>query len=212
MRLLPQVTVGEFHEFFRMRETTFSRRVFGMLDMNSSGEIDFKEFVVSIWNYCTFNRQSLALFAFTLFDTNDSGVLDSNELNQLIVSVYGDTAHSEARLQRIVAAFDDNGDGTVSKYEFVVFNNTQPLILFPAYQFQATLRGRILGTRWWTRLANEREKKFRGKNIYEILEDMQNDPARKLRAKFNDLSRPAHTDEVASHPLRKVSTMSSAAH
>jgi hypothetical protein len=47
------------------------------MDEDQSGEIDFREFVVCIWNYCSFDLKSLVNFAFTLFDTDASGSLET---------------------------------------------------------------------------------------------------------------------------------------
>ena len=59
--------------YFQMNYTDFSHRVFALLDTDGSGEIDFREFVIATWNYCTFTHRALAVFAFNLFDLDNSG-------------------------------------------------------------------------------------------------------------------------------------------
>ena len=55
-----KILVTDFHVYFPL----------------CSGEIDFREFVICVWNYCTFSLKSLCQFAFSLFDLDGSGVLD----------------------------------------------------------------------------------------------------------------------------------------
>ena len=45
------------------------------MDEDQSGEIDFREFVIAIWNYCSFTKSALILFAFDLYDIDNSGTI-----------------------------------------------------------------------------------------------------------------------------------------
>lgn len=38
-----------------MKPTKFSERVFAILDQDMSGFLDLREFVVGLWNYCTYD-------------------------------------------------------------------------------------------------------------------------------------------------------------
>ena len=49
------------------------------MDEDGSGDIDFSEFVLCIWNYCTLDLKSLIKFAFGLFDADGSGTMEYNE-------------------------------------------------------------------------------------------------------------------------------------
>ena len=50
------MSVEEFHEYLGVPQTRFSERVFGILDLDGSGALDFGEFAVGVWNYCTYVR------------------------------------------------------------------------------------------------------------------------------------------------------------
>lgn len=39
--------------------TAFTEKIFSVFDEDNSGEIDFKEFVLSVWNYCTLTKVTL---------------------------------------------------------------------------------------------------------------------------------------------------------
>jgi hypothetical protein len=47
------VDLSEVFNHLRIEKTYFNRRVFGLLDVDNSGSLNFKEFVVGLWNYCT---------------------------------------------------------------------------------------------------------------------------------------------------------------
>ena len=49
----------------------------------SSGEIDFREFVIALWNYCTLGKAALILFAFDLYDNDNSGKIDIDEITDV---------------------------------------------------------------------------------------------------------------------------------
>lgn len=42
-----------------LERTPFTKRVFSIFDDDESGEIDFGEFVLALWNYCTLSKVSL---------------------------------------------------------------------------------------------------------------------------------------------------------
>lgn len=42
-----------------LEKTRFTQRVFSIFDEDRSGKIDFGEFVLSLWNYCTLSRTTL---------------------------------------------------------------------------------------------------------------------------------------------------------
>lgn len=39
-----------------VERTPFTKRVFSIFDEDNSGQIDFKEFVYSVWNYCSLGK------------------------------------------------------------------------------------------------------------------------------------------------------------
>ena len=49
------------------------------MDENGSGQIDFCEFVVCVWNYCSYDLPGLVKFAFGMFDLDGSGVISRPE-------------------------------------------------------------------------------------------------------------------------------------
>ena len=53
------IEVKEMLVHFDIERTKFTRRVFGIFDDDNSGSIDFHEFVLALWNYCTLGKATL---------------------------------------------------------------------------------------------------------------------------------------------------------
>jgi hypothetical protein len=43
-----------------IERTKFTERIFAVFDAKHDGRIDFREFVLSLWNYCTLGKASLS--------------------------------------------------------------------------------------------------------------------------------------------------------
>lgn len=86
-----EIEVAELLAFLDIEKTKFSKRIFCMFDEDNSGEIDFREFVLSAWNYCSLGRATLMLFAFDLYDKDASGIIDQQEIGQMLKDIYGKT-------------------------------------------------------------------------------------------------------------------------
>lgn len=47
------VELAEVLVHLHVEKTFFNKRVFGLLDVDASGELNFEEFMVGLWNYCS---------------------------------------------------------------------------------------------------------------------------------------------------------------
>lgn len=73
------IELAELLAHLDLERTRFTKRIFSIFDEDNSGEIDFREFVLSLWNYCTLSRASLVMFAFDLYDKDASGSITADE-------------------------------------------------------------------------------------------------------------------------------------
>lgn len=78
-------------EFFTRYELTFltplAKRAFAAFDLDGSGELDFGEFSISLWNFCTMPLRGLAHFFFEIYDADKSGQIDDSEFGNLMIEV-----------------------------------------------------------------------------------------------------------------------------
>lgn len=72
-----------------IERTRFTEHIFTIFDSDGSGKVDFREFVLSLWNYCTIGPGSLEIFTFDLFDVDASGELSAEEVSQMLKDIYG---------------------------------------------------------------------------------------------------------------------------
>lgn len=118
-----------------IEETPVSREVFSEFDRSRDKQMNFKEFSCSIWRFCTLNKREVAAFAFSIYDTDDSGTFSVEEITQMITEVYGSKGLNE-NTKKILKNFDVGNDGTISQKDFIDHAEKYPALLFPAYSFQ----------------------------------------------------------------------------
>ena len=171
-----EISLDQFYEALKdLERSPFSDRVFSICDADGSGQIDFCEFVIAIWNFCSFGHSSMLKFAFQLYDLDGSGTLEVTEIGALIGTVYGKPFDTDVRVKRIMEKIDTNGDGIISFGEFVAFNKKYPVLLFPAFSMQQVLRKLTFGDAFWAKETARRQKQFGGQresNIFELLVKM----------------------------------------
>ena len=71
---------SEFFDFFKLPRNAFAKRAFAIFDSDGSGELDFREFAISLWNYCTSDKIALHSFAFDLYDVDSGGTVSADEI------------------------------------------------------------------------------------------------------------------------------------
>ncbi|CAN0051565.1 unnamed protein product, partial [Ectocarpus sp. 12 AP-2014] len=84
-----EISLWELFEALDMKQSKFTKRIFRIFDEDGSGSVDFREFVMSLWNYCTLSKAALIMFAFDLYDNDNSGEIDIGEVELLLKEVYG---------------------------------------------------------------------------------------------------------------------------
>jgi Ca2+-binding EF-hand superfamily protein len=157
------VSDTEFYTFFRLDESKFTNRAFFLFDKDATGEIDFEEFVLAVWNFCTIEGDDLVRFCFNLYDSDGGGTLDSEELKELVQAVLGPKIdHDGKKAKELMEdlALDANGEANVKAFR--EFARRKPDALEPCYVLQRRLRARIVGDAFWMSLARKRKAMIRG--------------------------------------------------
>lgn len=130
------------------------------MDKDGSGEVDFIEFVLAVWNYCSFNHLSLVRFAFDLYDLDGSGEIEHDEVVRCVREVWGSAWEDSNSAQKIVAKLDTimetTASGKLSVQKFQEFALRHPMLLFPAFQLQTEMQKKVLGEKFWLRAAKKR--------------------------------------------------------
>jgi Ca2+-binding EF-hand superfamily protein len=84
------VRIDSFLDFIDLKteNTKFAQRIMSMFDIRRNGDMNFRDFVVSVWNYCTTGHNTLDLFAFDLYDSKENGYLDKEDIRILLCGKY----------------------------------------------------------------------------------------------------------------------------
>ena len=86
------------------------------VDQNGDGDIDFREFIIMMQDNAADNEDELRK-AFDIFDADNSGYIDRDELKLVMTQLLG-TNLSEEELANMMAEADTDNDGQISFEEF----------------------------------------------------------------------------------------------
>jgi Ca2+-binding EF-hand superfamily protein len=161
------IDIAELLAFLDLEKTPWSRRIFTILDEDGNGTVDFREFVVALWNYCSLGRSTLPLFAFDTFDVDSSGRLTPDEVVAMLKEMYGrtynDSPHAKLCAQELDKLGLQHEDIGVEQFKNFAFNH--PALLFQAFNVQEVCRVRIMGKPFWDWHSNKRLQISKGEFV-----------------------------------------------
>eukprot|EP01038_Epipyxis_sp_PR26KG_P012568 gene12568-16856_t len=145
----------EFAEFLAhvdLDNTKFNKHVFLLFDMDGTGTMDFHEFCLSVWNFCTLGKYGLTA-----------------EIDSMLVDVYGPQAFTS--LQAKSVSRELNKIEVLNLEQFLAFSKFHEALLFPAFQVQSHLRDTIMGGNYWDKHVSRREHICKGRyvNVYAFI-------------------------------------------
>mmetsp|Transcript_1741 Transcript_1741/g.2724 ORF Transcript_1741/g.2724 Transcript_1741/m.2724 type:complete len:509 (-) Transcript_1741:189-1715(-) len=159
------IEIIELLMFLDVERTRFTKRIFSMFDDDNSGEIDFREFVLSIWNYCTLGKTSLIVFAFDLYDQDKSGYIDVPEAQHLIKDVYGEKFHMNTHAKRVYYKIQELDKDLIDIETFQRFAEKHPALLYPAFEMQTRFQRKVIGPPFWHALIRARVRMFKDRYV-----------------------------------------------
>jgi hypothetical protein len=144
--------------------------------------LNFCEYLIVVWNFCTANRAIFARMIFNFFHKLDMGhvnargqeVLVREEVDAMIDTVFG--KNHEKQFHGALSMQHDNiqhhrdyGDITVD--ELIGIAIRSPALILPIIEAQVYVRSILLGSSQWRKLAKFREKKYGDVAIQNVLPD-----------------------------------------
>lgn len=170
------IELAELLAFLDLDRTRFTKRIFTMFDEDSSGLLDFHEFVLSLWNYCTLTKSSLVLFAFDLYDADNSGTITNNEVMDMLKDLYGKDGYKKNPQAKLIASeleALERLDGDVDIEDFREFSRTHPALLFLAFQMQEKIQTYVMGPTFWKHYSERRIEISNGRLYVPVFEFME---------------------------------------
>jgi calcium-dependent protein kinase len=90
--------------------------IFGQIDVDGSGYIDYTEFVASAMNMEALMTDQKLKRAFDMFDNDGSGCISADEIRDVLGLT--DNEQMNEKITQIISQVDENGDGEISITEF----------------------------------------------------------------------------------------------
>lgn len=152
------IETSEFLTFLNIGESQFAHKVFSCMDFDGSGFLNFFEFAVATWNYCSLSKDALHQFAFDLYDRDGSGDISKAEMFDLCKEVFGtawETSKSTKHLAKNIFSYSSDSE-CISFEDFREVARNHQTLLFPAFKLQSLLRKRVIGETYWEGLSLQR--------------------------------------------------------
>eukprot|EP00937_MAST-01D_sp_MAST-1D-sp2_P005393 g5393.t1 len=185
------ISIEEFLSFFEIDDMYFTRRLFRIVDTDNSSELDFIEFLLAVFNFCSFEWEGLVRFTFELFDEDGSESLDEHELEMLVQLVHG--RQLDAVVTAALAEVRAQYRGVpLRAHEFVHVCRMFPVLLYPAVLVQTKMRGKVLGHRFWIEQAAKTARRLRASGHRSVLAGL-------VHAGFTNVAR------ATKHAVRRAS-------
>lgn len=164
-----RVDLMELLDYVELKNNAFARRTFSIFDEDKSGTIDFREFVLSLWNFCSCTDAALRMFAFDLYDSDSSGKIEAREVEMMLRDVYGEAYEASAHASRLttkVHSMCSHNGNSISIETFIMFARDNPATLFPAFEMQRKLQMRFMGVPFWAEHLERRVEICAGSKSY----------------------------------------------
>lgn len=84
------IQFDHFLVHFGLDWTPWTERCFTHFDTTGGGDVDFLEFMISVWNVCTFKIDSLSNFTFDMYDLDLDGELSIPEIERMVKELFGE--------------------------------------------------------------------------------------------------------------------------
>ena len=153
--------VDEIFGYLGGVRTKFTERLWHAEDrFNDNGELkiglEFKDFAIIVWNYCTLTPYYLARKVFEIFDVERVNNLERPDIETMYRMLYDCDDHDEYYVNQIVF----NKENYITKDDFCEQVNRRRHIIEPCMNYQARLRRNMGGFIMWEALTGFRRRYF----------------------------------------------------
>ena len=116
---MDEIKAGYMNHYGKVLSDQEVEEMFLAVDTDKSGYIDYTEFIVAATNNSNMTSEDKLRAAFRMFDKDDSGIIDADEIKQ-VLCFDGANPLSTESVDEMIRQVDINGDGEIEFDEFVV--------------------------------------------------------------------------------------------
>ena len=160
----------------KLPSSPFLERVFRIFDTDNSGECDFKEFVLAVYNFATISHENLPYFAFSLYDLDNELEIKTYEVECMLKDIWKQGFETNKIAQNIHKELINPKlfKTSMTLSEFLLFVRNHDRFLFPITTIVTRLQDAILGKKYWSKQTEMRASFTNGKYVkFEDLLDMR---------------------------------------
>jgi len=157
-----EISRDEFLRGMTVESTMFMRKVFGIMDMDSSGELNFLEFVCSIWNILCNDARTMGSFIYLLVDKTEGEIRrEMCRMEQATNTFRGihmkeKDSGGEIAVEAVLRQMATKFGGEISPQQMESFVYENPSLVSPIFLSQDLMRKILLGKPVWARLLRRR--------------------------------------------------------
>jgi len=156
IRSTDSIHIDETLHYLSIENNEFTKRIFSISDGDHSSILGFNRFVISVWNYCTLERNCIEMFAYDMCDIDRSGNIEISEIICLIKDLYGEDFEHSVHARRACYCLGELGRTTIDVYAFCRFLKSHTALLYPAFALQTKFRTAVIGNHFWDELQRKR--------------------------------------------------------
>lgn len=131
-RLYSKLKFLDFCKIMKIEPITEYKNMHSLYDNEETGELDIKEFLLSLMNFIPIDKELRVKFSFEMFDETKSGFITRKEIEEILRGNHMLSINSVKRKAETImrqAHTDENGQLTLK--EFLIVSKKFPNILFP---------------------------------------------------------------------------------
>ena len=155
-----KVAISTLASYYNFAEDGHLIRCFSLFDKLSSGLVDFGQFFLCLWNYCTHSLETHLMFSYLIYDKEFSGRLTVGAVKRFLLEAYDSAEHSEAEHWNAIEVLivgDGLGDTGIMDYEdFALMISTHYELFAWAFRLRSSFVAYFFDDLFWAKKQSER--------------------------------------------------------
>mmetsp|Transcript_15450 Transcript_15450/g.23321 ORF Transcript_15450/g.23321 Transcript_15450/m.23321 type:complete len:462 (-) Transcript_15450:88-1473(-) len=159
------INICDIFDYLPFGENTFLVKALTCYKDDDSKKIDFREFVMTIWSYCTIDSPAdMASFAFDLYHSvlTETGAMEKSTLILLAKQQF-EAFYDHPYCTSVFNMLEGTEFFSMSRPQFINFTISHPALMYAALEMLKGLRKWCYGELFWAEMIQKRDKLSKGK-------------------------------------------------